>query len=116
MVVVETGGGVTTRVRSLPLILTSLGSKSGTPFYPNHRNRVNPILTHFLRLPTPRGIGCRETIAQRDATACTPSGAKSSVTDPHHLSPIAKNVALAKIATAVAEVLDAALPRVQTSV
>ena len=35
MVVVETARGVTTRVRFLPLILTSLGSKSGTPFYLN---------------------------------------------------------------------------------
>ena len=33
------------------MILTSLGSKSGTPFYLNHQNRVNTILTHFLRLP-----------------------------------------------------------------
>ena len=44
MVVVETARGVTTRVRFLPLILTSLSSKSGTPFYLNHRNRVNTIL------------------------------------------------------------------------
>ena len=35
MVVVETARGVTTRVRFLPLILTSLGSKSGTPLYLN---------------------------------------------------------------------------------
>ena len=56
MVVVETTGGVTTRVRFLPVILTSLGSKSGMPlYYLNHRNRVNAILTHFLRRPTPAG-------------------------------------------------------------
>ena len=46
-------------------------------FYLNDRNRVNTILTHFLRLPTPRGIGRRETIAERDMAACTRSGAKS---------------------------------------
>ena len=39
MVVVKTAGGLTTRVRFLPLILTSLGSKSGTPFYPNRRKQ-----------------------------------------------------------------------------
>jgi len=31
-------GGLTTRIRFLPVILTSLGSESGTPFYPNRRN------------------------------------------------------------------------------
>ena len=44
MVVVETARGVTTRVRFLPLILTSLGSKSGTPFYLNRGKHVNTIL------------------------------------------------------------------------
>ena len=34
MVVVETVRGITIRVRFLPLILTSLGSKSGTLFVP----------------------------------------------------------------------------------
>jgi hypothetical protein len=38
MVVVKTAGGLTTRVPFLPVILTSLGSKSGTPSYPNRRN------------------------------------------------------------------------------
>jgi hypothetical protein len=33
--VVETARGVTTRVRFLRVVLTSLGSKSGTPFYLN---------------------------------------------------------------------------------
>jgi hypothetical protein len=33
--------------------LISLGSNSGTPFYLNPHARVNTILTHFLRLPTP---------------------------------------------------------------
>ena len=44
MVVVETARGVTTRVRFLPVILTSLGSKSGTPFYLNRGKHVNTIL------------------------------------------------------------------------
>ena len=50
MVVVETTGSVTTRVRFLALILTSLGSKSGTPFYLNHRNRVNTFLRFCEKL------------------------------------------------------------------
>ena len=54
MVVVKTVRGVTTRVLFLPVILTSLGSKSGTPFYLNRRKRVNTILkllaTHPLFL------------------------------------------------------------------
>ena len=49
---------------------------------PESATRVNTILTHFLRLPTPRGIGRRETAAQRDAAACTRSGAQSVRTDP----------------------------------
>ena len=67
--------------------LISLGSNSGTPFYLNPHARVNTILTHFLRLPTARGIGRRETTAQRDAAACTRSGAKSVRTD--RSSPVA---------------------------
>jgi len=55
MVAVEKARGVTTRVRFLPTILTSLGSKSGTPFYLNQGNRVNTILTlyesAFIRSP-----------------------------------------------------------------
>jgi hypothetical protein len=50
MVFVETARGETTRVRFLPMILTSLGSKSGTPFYPNRREHVNVILLHFGNL------------------------------------------------------------------
>jgi hypothetical protein len=49
MVVVETTRGVTTRVRFLSLMLTSLGSKSGTLFYSNYRKRVN---TNLKLLPT----------------------------------------------------------------
>jgi hypothetical protein len=45
MVAIETPRGVTTRVRFLPSILISLGSKSGTLFYLKRRNRVNTILT-----------------------------------------------------------------------
>ena len=48
-----------------------------TPLYLNQHADVNTILTHFLRLPSPRGIGRRETTAQRDATARTRSGANS---------------------------------------
>ena len=44
MVVVETARGITIRVRFLPLILTSLGSKSGTLLYLNRGKRVNTIL------------------------------------------------------------------------
>jgi hypothetical protein len=70
-------GGVTRRVRFLPMIWTSPGSKSGRPFYLNHRNRVNAILTHSPTTAHVRGIGRRETTAQRDAEARTRSGAKS---------------------------------------
>ena len=44
MVVVKTVRSVTTRVRFLRVILTSLGSKSGTPFYLICLKRVNTIL------------------------------------------------------------------------
>jgi uncharacterized membrane protein (UPF0136 family) len=47
MVVIETVRGVTTRVRFLPVILTSLGSKSRTPFYMNRRKRVNSIVLYL---------------------------------------------------------------------
>ena len=50
MVVVKRLRGVTTRVRFLPVILTSLGSKSGTPFYPNSSKRVNTILKLLRRI------------------------------------------------------------------
>ena len=56
-----------------------------TPLYLNPHARVNTILTHFLRLPSPRGIGRRETTAQHDATARTRSGAKS-VRDRSHIT------------------------------
>ena len=38
----------------------------GTPLYLNPDARVNTILTHFGRVPTPREIPRRETTAQRD--------------------------------------------------
>jgi hypothetical protein len=53
MVVVETAGGVTTRVRFPPLILTSLDSKNQTPFYVNCLQHVNTILT-FVKAPLNR--------------------------------------------------------------
>ena len=70
---------------------------------PESPKRVNTILTHFLRLPTPRGIGRRETTAQRDAAACTRSGAKSVRTD--RSSPVAdrENFAPASISMVSAE-------------
>ena len=88
--------------------LSSLGSNSGTPLYLNPQERVNTILTHFLRLPTPRGTGRRKTTAQRDAAACTRSDAKSVRTD--RSSPVAdrENLALAKIATVSAAAWDEA--------
>jgi hypothetical protein len=64
MVVVQTTGGVTTRVRFLAMILTSLGSKSGMPFYLNHRNRVNTIL-RFVKALQNGGVSA-------DAETCTP--------------------------------------------
>ena len=75
--------------------LISLGSNSGTPFYLNPHALVNTILTHFLRLPTSRGIGRRETTAQRDAAACTRSGAKSVRTDRSSTVADRENFALA---------------------
>lgn len=59
MVAVETARGVTTRVRFLTSILTSLGSKSGTLFYLNRRNRVNTILTLGHEFGLGRGYGAR---------------------------------------------------------
>ena len=96
--------------------LISLGSNSGTPFYLNPQARVNTILTHFLRLPTPRGIGRRETTAQRDAAGCARSGSKS-VEGPiaHHLSPIAKILASASVSMVSAEAWDEASDLAQFS-
>ena len=61
------------------------------------------------RLPSPRGIGRRETTAQRDAAACTRNGAKS-IQGPiaHHLSPIAKILAPASVSMVSAEAWDEA--------
>ena len=59
MVAVEKARGITTRVRFLPAILTSLGSKSRTLFYLNHRNRVNTILTLGHEFAFARGYGAR---------------------------------------------------------
>jgi hypothetical protein len=59
MVAIEKARGVTTRVRFLPTILTSLGSKSRTLFYLNHRNRVNTILTLAHEFAFARSYGAR---------------------------------------------------------
>ena len=57
MIVVKTAQGLTTRVRFLPVILTSLDSKNQTPFYLNHRNRVNTILRLFESSSDRMGFG-----------------------------------------------------------
>jgi hypothetical protein len=44
MVVVKTARGLTTRVRFLPVMLTSLGSKEWNPLLLNYRNNVNTIM------------------------------------------------------------------------
>jgi len=89
MVAVEKTRGVTTRVRFLPTILTSLGSKSGTLFYLNHRNRVNTILTLGHEFAFARGYGAwawmrrantRGTVAQHpilDSTELLNTGDRS---------------------------------------
>jgi hypothetical protein len=64
MVVAQTTGGVTTRVRFPALILTSVGSKSGTPFYPNYRNRVNTVLRFCENSSEGRSLA-------QDADTCT---------------------------------------------
>ena len=51
MIVIKTARGVTTRVSFLFVILTSLGSKSGTPLYLIHRRDVNTILNPFATHP-----------------------------------------------------------------
>ena len=47
MVMVETTGVVTTRVRFLPLILTSLSSKNGTPFSTCITGPVSTLILTF---------------------------------------------------------------------
>jgi hypothetical protein len=104
MVVVKTAQGLTTRVRFLPVILTSLGSKSGTPFYLKHRNRVNAILTHILRRPTPAGSDVVRRLHSAMRQRARAVVRSRSGTDPHPLSPIAKKLRLVKIATVSAAV------------
>ena len=60
MVVIETVRGVTTRVLFLLVILTSLGSKTGTPFYPNRRKHVNTILKLLTMNPLLQSYMLRE--------------------------------------------------------
>jgi len=86
MVAVEKTRGVTTRVRFLPTILTSLGSKSGTLFYLNHRNRVNTILTLGHEFAFARGHG-----AWRGCDVPTleePWHGIRSSTQPNYLTPV----------------------------
>jgi hypothetical protein len=78
MVVVETTGVVTTRVRFLPVILTSLGSQEWSALLlPESPKSCQRYFDTFPTTAHARGIGGRETTAQRDAAARTRSGAKS---------------------------------------
>ena len=121
MVVVETTRGVTTRVRSQPLILTSLDSKNQTPFYLNHRNRVNTIL-RFCESPSDqRGFGegaetCTRGRVRSLETSATQNGLGPCLTDitdaGYNRSPVTdhkKTLGSVKF-MAAAEAWDAALP------
>jgi len=86
MVVVETTRSVTTLVRSLPVILTSLDSKNQTPFYLNHRNRVNTILRFCESSSERMGFGedaetCTRGRVRSPETSATPNGLGQYLTD-----------------------------------
>ena len=90
---------------SADLVLFSWIANGGTPFYLKPHERVNTILTYFARLSAPR--------AKPDVVRRVHSGTRQraravvrSRSGPiaHHLSPIVKNVALVKTATAEAAV------------
>src|SRR5258708_34201817 len=74
-------------------------ANGGTPLYLNAHERVNTILTHFLRLAPPCAMGRCEATAQRDAAAWT-LGQRPIA----HLTPIAKFLAPARVATSSAAV------------
>ena len=117
MVVVETTRGVTTRVVFLALILTSLGSKSGTPLYLNHRNGVNNIMklltTNMLLLKL-----CRNGLARRETTRETVARAASGCRFPTttDLTSIVESPEIFGRATSItlAEAWDAAWPLAPT--
>lgn len=79
------------------------------PLYLKPDARVNTNFTHFLRPSTLRGIGRRETTAQREQAACAGSGANSVRTDPDHRLPIARILAPRSVATVSAGAWDEAL-------
>jgi hypothetical protein len=86
MIAVEKARGVTTQVRFLPAMLTSLGSKSRTLFYLNHRNRVNTILTLGDEFAFARGYGARSGCDV--PTLDEPWHGIRSSTQPNYLTPV----------------------------
>ena len=71
MVTVEKTRGVTKRVRFLPAILTSLGSKSGTSSYLICLKRVKTILRFLAKAPLSGEVSARPPKRAREA-ACAP--------------------------------------------
>jgi hypothetical protein len=78
------------------------------PFYLNRRKRVNTILTHFLRLRATRKSDVGKSLRSAMRRLARAVMRSRSGTGAHHLSPIVKNVALVKTATAEAAVLGEA--------
>jgi hypothetical protein len=92
MVAVKTARDVTTRVSLLPAILTSPGSKSGTPFYLNRRKRVNTILKlfgHQTRFCPPLPVATR--VNARGTVAGAASGRRFPTTTDYLHRPITRN-------------------------
>ena len=82
----------------------------GTPLYLNPDARVNTILTHFRRVPTPCETPRRETTAQRDGGSVRAQWCEVGQGPiAHHLQPSASILALASVATVLAGVWDEAL-------
>jgi hypothetical protein len=80
-----------------------------TPWYLNPEARVNTILIHFLRLPTPREIGYRKTRAQRDGSSTRAMVRIGQGPIAHELQPMVMILAPANLAMVLAEVWDEAL-------
>jgi hypothetical protein len=82
----------------------------GMPLYLNPDARVNTILTHFGRVPTPREIRRRETTAQRDGGTVRAQWCEVGQGPiAHYLQPSARILAPASVATVLARVWDEAL-------
>ena len=118
MVVIETVRGVTTRVRFLPLILTSLGSKRRTPFYLIWLKRVNTILTLGHEFAFARAT-CFDEQPQHAPTRGTVEHAASSrrfpaTTDYLHLVADHQEFPVLRNSRAAAEAWGAALPMAPT--